>query len=369
MSRLLYPLALTLVRSVGPITARQMISYCGSAEAVFKEKRSALIKIPNIGPRTIDELRRPEVLTEAELELDRIGKQGISTYYYLDEDYPRRLKPFPDSPLLIFYQGQDILNHPRTLGIVGTRKPSSYGLAACERIIEEMQPFDPLVISGLAYGIDAVSHRKALAVGLPTLGVMGNGLAITYPAAHRRLRKQMIEKGGVLSEFPFLTTPEREHFPMRNRIIAAMSDALLVVESARKGGSMITAHFAFEYNKDLFALPGRVDDPLSAGPNFLIKNDMASLAEGGMDIAGKMLWEKPDHHRQHTQLELFTALDEREQRLVDLIREHPEEPVSIDLLHYRSGISMSELSGLLLSLELRSVIKSLPGSRFTFSGR
>ena len=363
MSNLLYQLALTMIRSVGPVTAKQMVSSCGSPEAVFREKRSRLLKIPNIGPKTADEITHRDVLIKAEQEMQFIQQHHVRYYFYLDDDYPGRLKVFPDSPVMLFYQGAEVLNHPRTVGIVGTRRPSPYGISACERILEGLRPYEPLIVSGLAYGIDAVSHRKALAEGLPTVGVMGHGLARTYPAAHGRLRKKMTEAGGILTEFPSYTGPEREHFPMRNRIIAALSDALIVVESARKGGSMITAHFAFGYNKDVFAIPGRSEDPLSAGPNFLIKSNVAALAEDAADIAYKMLWEKPVEGRS-SQLELFLELDDKEQQVMDLLLKAEEGWLSIDALHYLSGRPASELSGILLGLELRNIVKALPGAKY-----
>lgn len=362
MSDLLYKIALSLINSVGPVTAKAMVSYCGSSEAVFKADKQSLLKIPNIGPKTVAEVLDPQVLRKAEKEMAYISKNNIGCFFYLDADYPDRLKPLSDSPVVLYFQGTKGLNHFRTLGIVGTRTPTEWGKMHCEKIIEGIKTYNPLIISGLAYGIDATAHRQSLVHGLSTLGVMGHGLSITYPASHRGLRQKMLEQGGVLTEFPSGTKPEREHFPMRNRIIAALSDALLVVESGRKGGSMITAQFAFAYNKDVFALPGRIDDDLAAGPNFLIKNNVASLIENAEDIAGKMLWEKRESGS--NQLRLFDELDDRQTRIVTIIQDAEENTPTVDYIHYESKMNMSTLSALLLELELKNVIKSLPGSRY-----
>lgn len=367
MSEKIFQIALSLINSVGPITAKTMVSHCGSPEAVFRESRRNLLKIPGIGPKTVDEILHPLVLEKAEREFNYARENGIQSYFYLDKNYPFRLKPFNDSPVVLYYKGEDVLNYPRTVGVIGTRKPTSRGIYFCEQIVSQLKEYDVAVVSGLAYGVDAVAHRKCVELDLPTLGVMGNGMASTYPASHRGLRQKILSKGGVLTEFSFKTKPEREHFPMRNRIIAAMADALLVVESGRKGGSMITAHFAFGYNKDVFALPGRPDDKLAAGPNFLIKSNVASLAESADDIAYKMLWEK-ENRSNKGQLSLFQDLNEEESRIVEIIRNAPEVHPSTDYVLYASKISLSHLSGLILGLELKNVLKTLPGSRLRLMG-
>jgi DNA processing protein len=364
MEDLLYKIALSLINTVGPITAKSIVSYCGSPEAVFQQNRRSLMKIPGVGPKTADEILDPDVMRRAEKEMDYLNRNGIRSFFYLDPEYPGRLKPYSDSPVILYYQGTDVLNHFRSIGIVGTRQPSERGKQWCEQIIEGLRPYQPLVISGLAYGVDAVAHRKSVEAGLPTIGVMGHGIARMYPAGHQGLRQRMMEKGGVLTEFPAHTKPEREHFPMRNRIIAALSDALLVVESGRKGGSMITAQFGFAYNKDVFAIPGRPGDELSAGPNFLIKSQVAALVENAEDIAQKMLWEMRKPNAANAQLQLFSQLDDEELRIVNIIRDAEEANPTVDYIHYESKMSLSALSVQLLSLELKNVVRSLPGSRY-----
>jgi DNA processing protein len=367
MSEKIYQIALSLINSVGPITAKTMVSHCGSPEAVFRASRGKLMKIPGVGPKTVNEILDPRVLEKAERELTFALNNGIQCYFYLDQDYPFRLKPFNDSPVVLYYKGEDVLNNPRMVGVIGTRKPSDKGILFCEQIVAQLKDYEVTVVSGLAYGVDAVAHRKSVELDIPTLGVMGNGMAITYPATHRGLRQKMMRNGGVLTEFSYITKPEREHFPMRNRIIAAMADALLVIESGRKGGSMITAHFAFDYNKDVFALPGRPDDSLAAGPNFLIKSNVASLAETAEDIAYKMLWEK-EKLSTNGQLKLFQDLSEEESMIVEIIRNAPDKNPSTDYVLYESKMNLSRLSGLILQLELKNVLKTWPGSRLTLIG-
>ena len=355
-----------MIDSVGPITARQIVSYCGGPKAVFKEQRSKLLKIPQIGPKTANEIQNKMVLYKAEKELEFIARNDIRALFYLDENYPGRLKAWNDSPVMIYCQGDASLNHPRTISVVGTRKASESGKLLCARIIQHLKAYNVQVISGLAFGIDASSHRAALNEGLETIAVMASGLQHTYPAAHRNLRKRIAEKGAIFTEFSSSTTPEKEHFPMRNRIIAGLSDALLVVESARKGGSMITAQMAFAYNKDVFAIPGRPGEHRSEGPNYLIKKNVAALIENGDDLAEKMLWEKNSSKRTN-QLSLFKDLTKEEFKIVELIRQRQKDGVHLNEIHYELRQTISNLNAVLLDMECKNIIRSLPGSRYTLT--
>ncbi len=363
MSGLLYQLALTKIKSVGPVTARNIVSYCGSPEAVFRQSKKSLSKIPSIGHKTADEILSNNVLVEAEKEMDFIQKYGINYHFYLDKSYPTRLKNHSDSPIMLFYQGNIDFEQSKTLGIVGTRQPTEQGSLFCEKLIDELKEFDVAIISGLAYGIDAISHQTAVMCGLQTIGILGTGIDKTYPAAHRNLRNKMIRKGGVATEFSSGTGPDKENFPMRNRIIAGLSDAVLVIESGLKGGSMITAHMAFGYNKDVFAIPGRVHDPMSAGPNFLIKANIASLVESASDLTEKMMWQKSKKN-QPVQLQLFYDLSVEEQKILSIIREDVQQSPHVDTIQFLSGYAHSKLTGIILGLECKNLIKSLPGSRF-----
>jgi DNA processing protein len=279
----------------------------------------------------------------------------------LDKTYPKRLSHYPDAPLLVYYKGNADLEHPRIVGIVGTRKPTDRGKAICEEIVEGLKDYGALIISGLAYGIDVAAHKKALELGMPTIGCLGHGLQMVYPSTHRKVAAGMTGHGGLLTEFSSNQKPDAPHFPMRNRVIAGMCDALIVVETARRGGSMITAEFANAYNKDVFAVPGRVKDAQSQGCNLLIKSHRAQLLDTPEDIAYIMRWEK-EHAKHPAQRQLFVELNPQEQSIVDCLR--GKESEGIDALSYGTGFSQSQLANLLLGLEFNGVLKSLPGKRY-----
>ena len=288
---------------------------------------------------------------------------GIRPLFYLDDDYPQRLKHYPDSPTMLYYKGNAALNVPRMVAIVGTRRPSSQGIHACEELVGGLQPYDVTIVSGLAYGIDISAHRKCLSLSIPTIGVLGHGLERIYPAQHQSVARAMSDSGGLLSEYPSQTLPDREHFPMRNRIIAGLCDALVVVETRKKGGSMISAHIANDYNKDVFAFPGRVKDSCSEGCNALIKSHKAALIESAEDIAYIMRWE--ENSPQAVQKQLFVELTEAEKIIVDLLGQY--EPIGIDQLTNKLKISNSQMASLLLGLEFKGIIRALPGKQFVLA--
>ncbi|MBK7869475.1 MAG: DNA-protecting protein DprA [Saprospiraceae bacterium] len=361
MNDLLYKIAITRIPLVGAVTAKTLISYCGSVDAVFAAKKRELLKIPGIGERIAASVLQRDFLSEAESELHFIEKNNINPIFYLDEDYPERLRHYHDSPIMLYCKGNLDLNAHRTVGIVGTRQPSPQGVAFCEEIVEGLKPYDVLLISGLAYGIDIAAHRKCVELDMPTLGILGHGFHTIYPASHRNIAEKMIQNGGLITEYPSDTKPDKENFPMRNRIIAGLCDALIVVETGIKGGSMITAHMANEYNKDVFAVPGRVKDKLSQGCNHLIKAHKALLLESADDIAYILRWEELDARKQ-IQQQLFIELSDAEKIIVNLLQQTPE--ASIDKLMIESSVSGSEMASLLLNLEFKGVIKSLPGKRY-----
>ncbi|MEL6863796.1 MAG: DNA-processing protein DprA [Bacteroidota bacterium] len=359
---LLYKIAITRIEKVGVITAKNLVSYCGGARAVFESTKKALVKIPGIGPQIANSILRQQALIEAERELDFIESHQIQALFFLDEDYPKRLKQFHDCPIMLYYRGHADLNHPRVVAIVGTRKPSEYGKKVCRELIESLLPYQALVISGLAYGIDILAHRKCLEWEIPTVGVLGHGLQLVYPGAHRSTAQKMVAQGGLLTEFGSDQGPEREHFPMRNRIIAGLCDALVVVETGRKGGSMISAEMAYQYHKDVFAFPGRTIDQNSKGSNQLIKSHKAALIESGRDIAFVMRWEELDQQKT-IQKQFFVDLAPEEQQIVNLLLE--KKVASIDQLSGAFQLSASQLAALLLQLEFKGVLRSLPGQRYT----
>lgn len=354
-------IALTKIPMVGAITAKNLVSYCGSVDAVFEATKRELLKIPGIGAQTAAAIINHDPFKAAEAELEFLEKYDIRSFFYLDKTYPARLRNFPESPVILYYKGTADLNFERTVGIVGTRQPTAQGIAICEELVENLAAYDVMIISGLAYGIDITAHKKCLEKNIPTLGVLGNGLAKIYPAAHKSAAEKMMENGGVLTEFAHHVGPDRENFPMRNRIIAGLSDALIVVETASKGGSIITAHIANNYNKDVFAVPGRLKDKYSQGCNHLIKTNQAALIESAEDVAYIMRWQA-EAQAGPKQAELFAELSENERKVIELLRENDE--VNIDKLCYEAGQSTSQMAALLLELEFKGFVKTLPGKRY-----
>ncbi len=358
---LTYQVALTKIPMVGLWTARLLIKTCGSAEAVFSESKKTLAKIPRISPAIVNNILAadPEALSAPDLEF--LHEHKIKPLFFTDPAYPSRLKPFSDSPMILYYKGKANLNADRIVSIVGTRTPTEKGKMICEEIVEGLLKYNVLVISGLAYGIDITAHQKCLSLQIPTIGVLGHGMNQIYPAAHKPIAARMLEQGGILTQFGPDKGPEREHFPMRNAVVAGMSDAVIVVETARKGGSMITAELANDYHRDVFAVPGRLNDPFSKGCNHLIKSHKAQLLESAEDIAYVMRWTKQEAAKQK-QKALFPQLNENEKNILNLIRETHQ--INIDQLAYQAKLNSSEMATLILKLEFKGLIKTLPGKRF-----
>lgn len=358
---LLYKIALTFVPNIGPVLSKNLIAYTGSAEAVFKENKKSLAKIPGIGDSKAKDIINADVFKRAEQEISFIDKNEIKCLFYLDDEYPKRMKNFDYCPIVLYYKGNQDLNHFRTVAIVGTRKPTECGKRITEILVENLKQHNVQIISGLAYGVDGIAHKKAVSFHLPNIAVLGNGLDTIYPAEHKELSKKIIKNGGLLTEFASGTIPDRNNFPMRNRIIAAMSDAVIVIESKISGGSIITAEYANEYNKDVFAVPGRYNDETSAGCNALIKRNKAHLIENIDDLLYIMRWEDIDKKRT-VQTSLFIDLDPEEQRIVDILREKKE--MSIDEMTYTLNIPTSVLAAQLLTLEFKGALRSLPGKMY-----
>lgn len=360
----LHYIALTKTDRVGPVLAKNLISYCGSVEGVFSESSKNLAKIPGVGLATIKCLKDKEIWGKAEAELAHVEKNKIELLFYLDEKYPSRLKHYPDSPLVLYKKGMANHDPSRTIALVGTRDCSTYGKLQTEEMVEGLEKYGVTTISGLAHGIDTLTHKHSLNHNIPTIGIMGGGFNKIYPSANRKLASQMMsESGAVMTEFGFMQLPDREHFPMRNRIIAALSDAVIVVESARKGGSIITAEFANSYHKDVFAIPGRTNDEKSAGCNHLIKIHKAALAQSAEDIAYIMGWEKT---KEIVQMKLpLETFNLEEQKIVNILQS--EGKIQFDKIHYKTGIHLSSLSQILLGLEFKGIIKSLPGKSYLLS--
>lgn len=361
MTEKVFQLALTLIPKVGPVTARNLISYCGDAQSVFEASDKFLLKIPGIGPQMIRYIKNDKLIASAEAELDFLAQHDITPLFYLDKSYPARLNHLPNSPAMLYYKGNTSLNAPRTVAIVGTRKPSPYGLKLCEEFVEALAQYQLTIISGLAYGIDIAVHKACLKHNIPTIGVLGHGLKQIYPPSHKSTALAMMQHGGLLTEYTSDTRPDKEHFPMRNRIVAGLCDALIVIETQQKGGSMITATIANDYNKDVFAVPGRIKDKCSSGCNLLIKSHRAYLIEHIRDLAYIMRWEELDAQK-NVQQQLFVELNKDEKLVVDLLKQ--QEKMSIDQLTHAMKLPNSKIAGLLLELEFKGVIKPIPGSNY-----
>ncbi|RLD18227.1 MAG: DNA-protecting protein DprA [Bacteroidetes bacterium] len=358
----LYRVALKNIPKVGAVIARNLVSYCGSVEAVFRENPRHLLRVPGVGPKLVSSIRQKSNLLKAEEELRFIEKHDIQLHFYLDDCYPERLRHISQAPILMYSKGTFDLNAERIISIVGTRQATNYGKLMCARIIRDLAIYNPVVVSGLAYGIDITAHREAVARNLSTVAVLGNGLGRIYPSQHRSFTKTMTKHGGLLTEFGFETPPDKENFPSRNRIIAGLADVIIVVESAESGGSIITAEFANSYNRDVAAIPGRGNDEMSAGCNKLIKTHKAHLVESGADIARLLSWDDENNKPAATQSALFADLSEEEQLLLELMKDGKE--AGLDILSLQSKMSLGELATVLLSLEFKGVVQALPGKRF-----
>ena len=359
----IYQIGLTMINGVGDVLARQLLQTFGDAEAVFAEKRQTLEKIPGFGSLTAAAVKSPEVLLQAEKELTFIEKNQISCYFLTDESYPKRLKECSDAPVLLYFKGKVDLNSTHIVSIVGTRHITEYGRTMTEELIHALSASYPdlPVVSGLAYGVDICAHRSALKYGLPTVAVLAHGLDRIYPSSHRSVAVEMLSHGGLLSDFPSGTEPDKPNFVRRNRIVAGLAEATIVMESAEKGGSLITADLAFSYGHDVYAFPGRVNDYYSKGCNALIRQNKAGLITSASDLVSALCWDvNKTPSPAPVQAELFFEEDDRAGTVIKLLREKGE--IHIDQLATELNLSVRELSSLLFELEMNGRIKALPGN-------
>ncbi len=367
-SDLKYKVALTMVPKVGHLLAKKLVAHCGSAEAVFKEKKAALLKIQNIGPSIAQSIYAFKDFKAVEHEINYAADNDIKIVYYLDQAYPYRLNECYDAPIILYTKGKIDLNPKRIIAIVGTRNPTQYGRAMTEKLIQELADSEVTIVSGMAYGIDIISHKTAVQNQLATIGVLAHGFSTIYPAAHKSFAEKIISKnqGALISEYNSQFLPEREHFPMRNRIVAGMADATVVVESKSSGGSLITAEIANAYARDVFAFPGKACDEFSAGCNKLIKTNKAALIDNANDIKYLMRWldldlkkieEQSANHAVHN-----SELTETQNAILALLQKQGNLHVDqmIQMLHILS----SDLAVLLFELEMKAMIKSLPGKQY-----
>ena len=357
----LYEIALTLIPNIGDVNGKKLVAYCGGAEAVFCESKKALQRISGMNDNIIQGIDSKEVRKRAEEELLFIENNGIKPMFYLDKDYPKRLQHCHDGPMMLYYKGNADLNAKKTVGIVGTRNITDYGKYVVEKLVENLSYDNIMIISGLAYGVDAAAHTAALKYDLATVGVLGHGMQTIYPAENRKLATNMIEKGGILTEYVSGTAPFSGNFPKRNRIVAGMVDCLVVVESALKGGAMITAEIANSYDREVFAVPGKVGDYYSEGCNHLIRTNKANLLVGAEDIRYVMRWDV-DTKVVAKQLRLFRDFSEDEKKVMDVFAK--SNVVHLDDIIVGTDLSPSKIASILLSLEFDGVLTALPGKRY-----
>lgn len=364
LEKLKFRIGITLINGVGNNLAKNLIAYLGSEEAVFKETPKALSKIPGIGSSLAKEIiNHKEALARAEKEIEFILKNKIQYLYYADKNYPFRLKECPDAPLILFTKTARNLNDGKFVSVVGTRNATAYGKEICNHFIQTLAAVPNVaIVSGLAYGIDICAHKAALDNDLPTLGVIAHGLDKIYPPTHRSVAVRMLEKGGLVTEYLSNTNPDRPNFVQRNRIIAGLSDAVIVVESGIKGGALITAGLANDYNRDVFTFPGRIHDEWSKGCNKLIQQNRAALIHSADDFTRLMGWEDSlSPQKQIVQTELFINLSDEEMQIFTVIRKHPD-GIHVNELSILSAMPYSKLTALLLQMEFKGLVKCLPGN-------
>jgi len=357
----LYRIALTLIKGVGVMHARNLMEIVGDEEAIFRESAQRLKAIPRLPDKVIGEIRNPEVLRRAEKELAFATKNNLRILFFTDTDYPQRLTQCIDAPVLLYARGQTEFNRSKVVSVVGTRNATRQGTLFCESFIRELSECDPeiLVVSGLAYGIDICAHRTALKEELSTVAVLAHGLDRIYPSLHRQSAVEMLKKGALLTEFPSETNPDRHNFVKRNRIVAGMADAVVVIESGERGGSLTTADIANSYFREVFALPGRVKDPMSAGCNRLIADNQAVLLHSAKQFITLMGWEREKKAEKPKQRELFTSLSAEEEMICSLLGLH--ETMQVNNLSVELNIPVTELFLTLLELEVKNMVKALPG--------
>lgn len=359
-----YKIAITLLPEVGVISAKKLIAYCGGAEAVFKESKKNLNKIPGVSKNIIDSIYSNKVIERAEKEVEFAKKNNIEIIDYLSDDYPYRLKHCVDSPIVLFKKGNADFNKQKVLSIVGTRQISSYGKKLCKQLVEKLANLDVLVVSGLAYGVDICAHKESVKRNITNVAVLGNSLDRIYPALHKEVVDDIVLNGAVLSEFLSGTKPDAVNFPKRNRIVAGMSDATVVIESPEKGGSIITANLAFDYNRSVMAFPGNVYSKTSKGCNNLIKRNTAQMITSADDLLKELNWfeDSKDKKSKKIQRQLFVDLSDDEKRILEIIEKNGKP--GIDFISVESKIPMTQTSSLLLSMELNGIVTSLPGKKY-----
>jgi len=359
---LIYVLALQHVPKIGDLTAKKLIGHCGSAEAVLKEKKQNLLKIDGIGTTMLTELFNTSFLKEAEQELRFTIDNNIRCLYFTDEDYPVKLKHCIDGPILLFQAGNVNLKKQRIISIVGTRKVTTNGVAFCEKLVEQLAIYSPVIVSGFAYGTDITAQKAALKHHLQTIGCLAHGLNQIYPPSHKKYMVEVEKNGGFLTDFWSTDVFDRNNFLKRNRIIAGLSEATIVIESAEKGGSLVTADIANSYNRDVFAVPGRVNDVQSAGCNNLIKYEKAYMLTNPLDVPYILNWKLEEDKKPTIQKQLFVELDHDEKIIYNYLKTNNKQ--MLDVIAIKCGFPIFKVASMLLNMELKGVVRPLPGKLF-----
>lgn len=359
---LLYVLALQRVKGIGDVNAKKLIAHCGSAKKVLTEKRQKLQKINGIGSFTLKNLFDSTNLKEAEKELLYIQKNKIKTLYFKDENYPKNLKHCVDAPILFFKEGNFNLENQPIISIVGTRKITSYGRDFCEKLISDLTAYNPIIVSGFAYGVDICAHKAALKNNLQTIGVLAHGFEEVYPKSNKKYVSEINKNGGFITDFWHNDELQRENFLKRNRIVAGISEATIIIESAEKGGSLVTADIANSYSRDVFAVPGRSTDVYSKGCNQLIKRNQAAILTSAKDLIENLNWELEEQKPKIIQKQLFVELSEIEQQVYDFLQENGKE--LLDLISLNCKLPIHQTTSILFNLEMKGVVKPLPGKLF-----
>jgi len=359
-----YKIALSLIPKIGHVTAKKLVAYVGSFEGVFNETKNNLMRIPGIGSILAESIIKSDVILKAEEEIEFIKKGKITPIFYLDKEYPERLKHCDDAPILIYTLGKMNLNSGKMISVVGTRKATTDGLSFTEKLIKDLKEreHNPVIVSGLAYGVDAAAHQAALKNGLQTIAVLGHGLDIIYPASHKKLAKEIVKQGMLVTDFPAKSIRDKNNFIKRNRIIAGLSDATVVIESGEKGGSLITADIANSYNRDVLAVPGRISDRYSKGCNNLIKSNKAAMLTSIEDLEYLLGWDPGKKKNDAVQKDLFLNFSNDEKLIAEILKENEE--ITIDLICLKSNMPTSKVSPILLNLEFMGLVKTLPGKTY-----
>ncbi|MEN2403031.1 DNA-processing protein DprA [Flavobacterium sp. MC2016-06] len=358
---LFYLLALLKVDGVGDIMAKKLLTHFGNAEAVFSAKSNQIAIIDGVGAVLLKNLKDPSVFEKANLELEFIKSNAVNVSFFQDENYPERLKHCIDAPVLIFSAGNINLKNKKLISIVGTRQITSYGTEFCKKLIEDLAPLDPVIVSGFAYGVDIVAHQTAMDNNLQTIGVLAHGLNQIYPKTHKKYVAKMEENRGFITEFWSSSNPDKENFVRRNRIVAGMTEATIVIESADSGGSLITANLANDYCRDVFAVPGRSTDKYSQGCNMLIKTQKANLLTDASDLIYMLNWDIKKSPKQ-IQKQLFVELEPEEQKIYDFLLKNGKEV--LDTVALECDFPIYKMSSMLLNMELKGIIRPLPGKLF-----